>query len=91
MSFRNFNPFAPSFRAGKIYLSYFRTNEETGVSERFDQCQNDKLPSTDMTDLASVLKAGVSLEDVSCKLLNPKGSVKLPSESKPKTEIEPKI
>lgn len=84
MSFRNFRPFAPSFRAGKIVFSYLRTNEDTGISERFEQSQNDKLPSTEMTDLAALLKAGVALEDVSCKLLNPKGRVFIPvGETKP--------
>lgn len=39
MSFRNFRPFAPSFRAGKIVLSYLRINEDTGMSERFEQSQ----------------------------------------------------
>lgn len=88
MSFRNFRPFAPSFRAGKIVISYLRTNEQTGMSERFEQSQNDKLPSTDMTDLEALLKAGVSLEDVSCKLLNPKGRVSIPVDETKPTETE---
>lgn len=88
MSFRNFQPFAPSFRAGKIVISYLRTNEQTGMSERFEQSQNDRLPSTDMTDLASLLKAGVPLEDVSCKLLNPKGCVSIPADDIKPNETE---
>lgn len=88
MSFRNFRPFAPSFRAGKIVLSYLRTNEDTGISERFEQSQNDRLPSTDMTDLAALLKAGVALEDVSCKLLNPKGRVSIPAGETKTTETK---
>lgn len=53
--------------------------------------RNDKLPSTDMTDLAALLKAGVALEDVSCKLLNPKGHVSISAgETKIETKIETK-
>lgn len=77
MSFRNFKPFAPSFHAGKITFTYLQTNPDTGRTEPYTQCQNDKLPSPDMTDLESVLKAGVPLTQVNSKLLNPVGTVGL--------------
>lgn len=77
MSFRNFHPFSPSFRAGKITFTYLQTNLDTGRTEPYIQSQNDKLPSPDMTDLESLLKAGVSLTEVNSKLLHPTGVVGL--------------
>lgn len=92
MSFRNFNAFAPSFRAGKIVIRYLQTNQDTGRTEEVFQSQNDKLPSTDMTDLEGMLKAGVSLTQVNCKLLNPTGTVGLKdpkSQTQTQTQTNP--
>ena len=81
MSFRCFDAYMPSYRAGCIKLSYRRVNPDSGVTELCEQSQNEKLPSTDMTDLGAMLKAGVSLQQVNCKLLNPRGTVNLSGES----------
>lgn len=88
MAFRCFQSPRPVNRAGKIYFVYMQTNPDTGMSEpvKVDQC--DKLPDCEMTDLKALLQAGVSLQQVNSKLLNPTGSVSLPVEPKQETQVK---
>lgn len=64
--------FSPS---GSIVYSVASPNPDTGILEYKDAPQQVMLPSVEMTDLAASLKAGVSLEQVSCKLVNGSSTV----------------
>lgn len=65
--------------ASKIYLDQVQENPETFRSEvvSVDQCAS--LPDSKMTDLKTLVKVGMPLEQVNCKLLNPSGMVRLGS------------
>lgn len=63
------------FSSGKIVYTYLRTNPDTGISEAYDSDQQAKLPGVEMTDLSATLKAGVSLQQVNCKLVNGSNAV----------------
>lgn len=73
------------FGCGDILYQRDEVNPDTGYSRKVDYSQCVKLPDQSKTDLAKMLKAGVSLERVNCELLNPKGSISLPPT---KDEIE---
>jgi len=89
MAFRCFQDPLPVGKAGKIVYRYFQTNPDTGMSELVSQNQCDKLPDVEMTDLKALLQAGVSLQDVNCKLLNPHGDLKLSAgETQTQTQIQ---
>lgn len=68
--------------ASKIFLDQVQENPETFRSEvvSVDQCAS--LPDSKMTDLKTLVKVGMPLEQVNCKLLNPSGTVCLGSEEK---------
>lgn len=68
--------------ASKIFLDQVQENPETFRSEvvSVDQCAS--LPDSKMTDLKTLVKVGMPLEQVNCKLLNPSGTVRLGSEKK---------
>jgi hypothetical protein len=75
----------------KIFLEVFEANIETGVAERklVDQCA--ELPDPKTLDLELMLKAGVPLDQVNCKLLDPVGTVGLAdNKSSEKAEVESK-
>ena len=74
--------------ASKIFLDQVQENPETFRSEvvSVDQCAS--LPDSKMTDLKTIVKVGLPLEQVNCKLLNPSGTVHLGSEKK---ETEKKV
>lgn len=74
--------------ASKIYLDQVQENPETFRSEvvSVDQCAS--LPDSKMTDLKTIVKVGLPLEQVNCKLLNPSGTVRLGSDKK---ETEKKV
>lgn len=58
------------FSAGKIVFTYLQVNPDTGISELSDMDQCAELPSVDKFDLAAMLKAGVDMRQVNCKLVN---------------------
>lgn len=68
--------------ASKIFLDQVQENPETFRSEvvSVDQCAS--LPDSKMTDLKTLVKVGMPLEQVNCKLLNPSGTVRLGSDKK---------
>lgn len=74
--------------ASKIFLDQVQENPETFRSEivSVDQCAS--LPDSKMTDLKTLVKVGMPLEQVNCKLLNPSGTVRLGPEKK---ETEKKV
>lgn len=74
--------------ASKIFLDQVQENPETFRSEivSVDQCVS--LPDSKMTDLKTLVKVGMPLEQVNCKLLNPSGTVRLGPEKK---ETEKKV
>ena len=73
------------FGAGDIIYQREEINPDTGYSRKVDVSQCVKLPDPVKTNLAKMIKAGVSLERVNCELLDPVGSVSLPPT---KEEIE---
>lgn len=69
MSFRKLQDMQ-KFASGKIVYIYLQVNPDTGVSEPSDMDQCAKLPSVENFDLAAMLKAGIDLRQVNCKLVN---------------------
>lgn len=61
----------------KIFLEVFEANPETGIAEckLVDQCA--ELPDPKTLDLELMLKSGVPLDQVNCKLIDPVGTVRL--------------
>lgn len=74
----------------KIFLEVLETNPNTGIGERklVDQCA--ELPKPETMDLKLMVEAGVPLNQVDSKLLNPVGTIGLSESKKEEQKVEDK-
>lgn len=82
MGMRLLQSMRPAGRAGQIKYIQVHSNPDTGACERVEVEQCAVLPDAKQTDLGLLIKAGVPLEQVNCKLINPSGKIGL-ADTKP--------